>query len=130
MEPLRQRGPCHGDAERLGGLDGGDAGFAQPCDRAQRVGAGCEDAGGRAEGVQQDPGEFPGLGSGVRSRQQELQKLAVVDGLAAGTENAGPKVVVTGAGGALRVGRAGNGAASRRPGAGAPEWLNARPSRV
>ena len=92
MKPLGQRGSGHRDAERLCGLDGGDAGLAEP-DGAERVGAGREDAGGRAEGFEQDPGEVPGFGFGVRSRQQELEKLAVVDGLAAGAEKSRPQVV-------------------------------------
>ena len=65
MEPLGKRGPGHGDAERLSGLDGGDAGFAQPGDGAQRVGTHGEDPGGRSEGVEQDRCELRGLGDGV-----------------------------------------------------------------
>ena len=59
-----------------------------PATGAERVGPGREDAGGRSEGVQQDRCEQRGFGGGVRSRQQELEKLAVVDGLAPGAEEA------------------------------------------
>ena len=49
-------------------LIGGDAGFAEPGDGTQRIGPRREDPGGRAEGVEQDPGEFPRLRrrSGIR----------------------------------------------------------------
>ena len=72
MEPLRQRCPGHRDTQRLGGLDGADASLAEAVYGAQCVGPGREDTGGRAEGLQQQSGESPGLGGGVRSRQQEL----------------------------------------------------------
>ena len=96
MERVRQRGLGHPDAERFCGLDGGDAGLAQPGHGTQGVGACGEDAGRRAEGVQQQQGEALGFAGGVGSGEQELQKLPVVDGLAPGPEKACPQVVECG----------------------------------
>ena len=61
--------------------------------------------GGRAEGVEQEASELRGVGGGVGSGQQELEKLTVVDGLAPGAEEARAQFVVTGAGELLRCGR-------------------------
>ena len=102
MEALGQLGPGHTDAERLGGLDGGDAGLAESGDGAKRVGSRREDAGGGAEGVQQDAGEVAGVVGGVRSGEQEPEKLAVVDGFAPGAEKACAQIVECGIGGGGR----------------------------
>ena len=81
------------------------AAFAEPGDGAEPVGAGREDAGGRAEGVEQETGEVLGYGGGVRSGQQELQNLAVVDGVATGAEKACPQFVALAGIGGVRPGR-------------------------
>ena len=93
METVGQRGSRETGAERLGGLEGADAGLAEPGDGAQGVGPGRENTGRRAEGVEKDAGEVAGIRVGMRSRQQELEKLVVVDRLRAGSEKAVPELV-------------------------------------
>ena len=123
--------PCPGepDAEGLGGLDGSDGVLAEAGDGAQPVRVGGEDVGGGAEGLEQGLGQGAGVGVRMEGREQELEKLAVVEDIAARAQKAGAEVEVAGAaldsagdGGRVDGGR------SRRTGPGASKRLMRRPS--
>ena len=78
--------PGHADAQRLGGLDGGNGVVRQAGHGPQPVRPGGEDARRRAEDVEQARGDGSGVAAGIAPRQQELQQFAVVDGLAPGAQ--------------------------------------------
>ena len=86
---VRNVGAGHADAERLGGLDGGDGVLREAGHGAQPVRPCCEDARRGAEDVEQARGKRSGVAAGMVPGQQQLEEFAVIDGLAPGVQEPG-----------------------------------------
>ena len=82
------------DAERLGGLDDGDAGLGVAGDGAEPTRSGGQDAGRGSEAIRQDSGSRTGIRCGAASGEQQFEQIAVVGGFPAGPQETGAQPMV------------------------------------